>query len=107
MDANGEYVLNMMQWISLIASIASLVLAVIAIALSIVFYVLSNKSNKEISETAKTINEQTDVLNKLFNTMLNTSFDMIRENNAAMQNYIFSSVGKNNDNTEDTDESKI
>lgn len=106
MNAEEINTLDVMQWSAFIASIASLVLSIIAIALSILFYILSNKSNKEISETAQKIDEQTNVLNKLFNTMLNTSFEMIKENNSAMQKYIFSSVGKNNDNSEETDESE-
>lgn len=97
------------ELLSLIASITSIVLSVVAIVFSILFYFLSKDDSKEIREKSQKIEMQTEVLNVLFDRMLNTSFDMIRENSKAMQTYLLNSVGQTkasqNDSSSDSQDS--
>lgn len=96
------------ELLSLIASITSIVLSVVAIVFSILFYFLSKDDSKEIREKSQKIEMQTEVLNVLFDRMLNTSFDMIRENSKAMQTYLLNSVGQTkasqNDSSSDSED---
>jgi len=79
---------------SFIAAIVSLVLAVVAIIISILFYVLGRNDSKIVQEQAMNIASQTSMLKSLFDTMMKTSFEMIRENSTVMHNYMMATVGK-------------
>lgn len=95
MTAN-ELISTMDLW-SFIAAIVSLVLAVVAIVISVLFYVLGRDDSKAVQERAKDIATQTDVLKSLFDTMMKTSFEMIKENSTVMHNYMMATVGKTNE----------
>lgn len=93
------------ELISLIASITSIVLSIVAIVFSFLFYFLGKDDSKEIRDKSQKIEMQTGLLNVLIDKMLNTSFDMIRENSKVMQTYILNSVGqtKNTQNDSSSD----
>lgn len=83
-----------MDVISLISSISSLILSIVAIVISILFYILGKNDSTEISHIAKEIESHTNTLKTLQETMLKTSFEMIRDNSKVMQDYVMASVGK-------------
>lgn len=89
--------ISVMDLTSFIVGIASVVLSIVAIIFSILFYVLGRNENMEISNRSKDIETQTKVLESLVNSLLKTSFDMIRENSNAMHNYMLATVGKTNE----------
>lgn len=86
--------ISVMDLTSFIVGIASMVLSIVAIVISILFYVLGRNENIEVSNRAKDIETQTKVLESLVDSLLKTSFDMIRENSSAMHNYMLATVGK-------------
>lgn len=90
-----------MDVIALISSISSLILSIVAIVISILFYILGKNDSTEICSRAKEIESHTNTLKTLQETMLKTSFEMIRDNSKAMQDYVMASVGKT-----DTDSKK-
>lgn len=78
---------------SVIVSVVSIVLAVVSILLSWLFFSLSKKDSEAVSRSASKIENNTDVLNSLFNKMFDTSFKMIERQSLAMQNQLFNSKG--------------
>ena len=83
-----------MELLSFIAAIVSLVLAIVAIAFSVLFYILGRKDSMIIQERAKEISSHTEVLKSLFDVMMKTSFDMIKENSTVMHKYMLATVGR-------------
>lgn len=101
---NANELISTMDLLSFIAAIVSLILAVVAIAFSVLFYVLGKEDSKIVQERAKDIASQTEVLKSLFDTMMKTSFDMIKENSTVMHNYMMATVGKTNETSKQSHE---
>jgi hypothetical protein len=100
-----EDLISTMDLWSFIAAIVSLVLAIVAIVISVLFYVLGRDESKIVQERAKDIASQTEVLKSLFDTMMKTSFEMIKENSTVMHNYMMATVGKTNETSKNSQES--
>lgn len=81
--------MSIMNWISLIVGIISVVLAVVSIVFSAMFYKWSKEENKDTSKLTTTINEKVLCLERLFDKMFDSTYDMVKENNRAMQNQLF------------------
>lgn len=93
----AEEVITTIDWWSLIASIVSVVLSIVAILFSTLFYFLSKSESKEISNKAQGIETQTAILKTVVDTLLSTSFAMIRENSQVMHKYLLGTVGETNE----------
>ena len=90
---------------SIVASVVSVILSIVAIVLSVLFYRMGEQSSKDIAEKAKSIDIQTNILKTLIDSLLNTSFQIIRDNNQAMQKYMLSTIGDTKSKTtEDKDD---
>lgn len=89
-----DNIVSIMELLSFIAAIVSLVLAIVAIAFSVLFYILGRKDSMTIQERAKEISSHTEVLKSLFDVMMKTSFDMIKENSSVMHKYMLATVGR-------------
>lgn len=81
--------MSMMNWISLIVGVISMVLAVVSIVFSAIFYKWSKEENKDTAQLTTTINEKVLCLEKLFDKMFDSTYDMVKENNRAMQKQLF------------------
>ena len=89
-----EELISTFDIVSFITAIVSVVLSVVAIVFTILFYYLSKKESDTISTRAQAIETQTGLLRILFDTMLNTSITMIKENSDAMHKYMMATVGQ-------------
>ena len=74
------------------------------IIISVLFYVLGRDDSKMVQERAKDIASQTEVLKSLFDTMMKTSFEMIKENSTVMHNYMMATVGKTDETSKSSRE---
>ena len=99
-----EELISTMDLWSFIAAIVSLVLAIVAIVISVLFYVLGRDDSKMVQERAKDIASQTEVLKSLYDTMMKTSFEMIKENSTVMHNYMMATVGKTDETSKSSRE---
>ena len=100
-----EELISTFNIVSFIAAIVSVVLSIVAIVFTILFYWLSKKESETISTRAQTIETQTELLRVLFDTMLNTSITMIKENSDAMHKYMMATVGQTSVSPEKSGES--
>lgn len=89
-----EELISTFNIVSFIAALVSVVLSIVAIVFTILFYWLSKKESEMISTRAQAIETQTGLLRILFDTMLNTSITMIKENSDAMHKYMMATVGQ-------------
>lgn len=101
---SAEELISTMDLWSFIAAIVSLVLAIVAIVISVLFYVLGRDDSKMVQERAKDIASQTEVLKSLFDTMMKTSFEMIKENSTVMHKYMMATVGKTDETSQSSRE---
>lgn len=100
-----EELISTFNIVSFIAAIVSVVLSIVAIVFTILFYWLSKKESETISTRAQTIETQTELLRVLFDTMLNTSITMIKENSDAMHKYMMATVGQTSASSEKSGDS--
>lgn len=79
-----EQLISLLDIVSFIVGIVSIVLAIVSLVLSILFYKWGAKASKESSRLSTNIEAHTKYLKDLFDQMLKTTFEMIREHNQAM-----------------------
>lgn len=72
-----------------ILAIVSVVLAVVSIVFSAIFFWWGKKQNDSASELTVRINEKVACLEKLFDKMYDSTYQLVRENNQAMQRHLF------------------
>lgn len=79
-----EQLITLLDVVSFIVGIVSIVLAIVSLGLSILFYKWGAKASMESSQLSTQIEAHTKYLKDLFDQMLKTTFEMIREHNQAM-----------------------
>lgn len=75
--------------VSFIVGIVSVVLAVVSLIFSTVFYKWGKKQNDLTSHLTIKIEEKVLCLEKLFDKMYDSTYQIVRENNLAMQRHLF------------------
>lgn len=77
------------DWLTIFGTATSIVLGVLAIALSLVFFRMSADQNQESRRNAQQISESVSRLEKLFDSLYNDTFSMMRETVTDMRGQIF------------------
>ncbi len=90
-------VMEVIDWISIITGVASIVLAVVSLFISFKFYKWNATSNEQMKTTELKIAEKTDYLGKLFDKMFDSTFNLVKSQNEAMQRKLFSPSIENNE----------
>lgn len=83
-------IIDILTIISIILSLVSVVLAVVSIYFSCMFYKWGKEENEKAVALTSTISEKVLCLEKLFDKMYSSTYDIVRENNHAMQKHLFS-----------------
>ena len=86
-----------------ILAIVSVVLAVVSIVFSAIFFWWGKKQNDSASQLTLKIEEKVACLEKLFNKMYDSTYQIVRENNQAMQRQLFQGGAFENKNLENKD----
>lgn len=89
-----ENIISTFNIVSFISAIVSVVLSIVAIIFTVLFYFLSKKENEIIAVKAQSIETQTGLLKVLFDKMLNTSINMIKDNSDRIHEMLMKSVGQ-------------
>lgn len=82
-----------LDWVtilSIILSLASFILAILSIVFSTLFFHWSKIESNNLGHLTTTITEKVNCLEKLFDKMYSSTYEMVRENNRAMQKQLFS-----------------
>ena len=82
-------VLDSMTIISFIVGVVSAVLAVVSVVFSALFFWWSKKENDMTSLLTVKIEEKVTCLEKLFDKMYDSTYNIVLENNQAMQRHLF------------------
>lgn len=98
-----EQLITWFDVVSFIVGIASIVLAIVSLVLSILFYKWGKEASNLSSQLTTNIEAHTKYLKDLFDKMLNTTFEMIRDHNHAMDRKFLDAPGK----TEEKSQNKI
>lgn len=93
-----------MDTISILVNVTSIILAIVSIGLSLYFFGVSYKANKETSQLSGDIKNSTNNLEKLFDRLYADTFNMLKNQNDAMQRHIFKSVGDTGESNAKQDE---
>lgn len=80
----AEQLITWFDVVSFIVGIVSIVLAIVSLVLSVLFYKWGKEAGKLSSQLTTNIEAHTNYLKDLFDQMLKTSFEMIRDHNNAM-----------------------
>lgn len=83
---DNVYIMNL---IGFILGIVSVVLAVVSIVFSAIFFWWGKKQNEVTSILTTKIEEKVICLEKLFDKMYDSTYQLVRENNQAMQRELF------------------
>jgi hypothetical protein len=86
-----------MDPISIIVNITSIILAIVSISLSLYFFGVSYKANQDTTKMSGDIKNSTSNLEKLFDRLYSDTFNMLKNQNDAMQKHIFKTVGDTGD----------
>ena len=78
--------------VGLILSIVSIVLAIVSVVFSALFFWWGKKENDSTSRLTAKIEEKVCCLEKLFDKMYDSTYQIVRENNQAMQRHLFPGV---------------
>ena len=81
-----------LDWVtilSIILGVASIVLSIVSIVISLLFYRWSKEENEKVGNLSVTITEKVICLEKLFDKLYASTYDMVLENNRAMQRQLF------------------
>ena len=86
-----------------ILAIISAILAIVSIVFSAIFFWWGKKENESAAQLTVKIEEKVACLEKLFDKMYDSTYQMVRENNQAMQRQLFQSGSFENQNLENKD----
>lgn len=86
-----------------ILAIVSVVLAIVLIVFSAIFFWWGKKQNDSASQLTIKIEEKVACLEKLFDNMYDSTYQMVRENNQAMQRQLFQGGSFESQNLENKD----
>ena len=79
--------LNIIEVISLTASIASLVLAIVAIWLSLVFFKLSGATSEKANEASRSVMSSVEKLEKIFDKLYSDTFSIMKDTVSDMRKH--------------------
>ena len=96
-----EQLITWFDVVSFIVGIASIVLAIVSLVLSILFYKWGKEASNLSSQLTTNIEAHTKYLKDLFDKMLNTTFEMIRDHNQAMDRKFLDVPGKTEEKRQD------
>lgn len=96
-----EQLITWFDVVSFIVGIASIVLAIVSLVLSILFYKWGKEASSVSSQLTTNIEAHTKYLKDLFDKMLNTTFEMIRDHNQAMDRKFLDVPGKTEEKSQD------
>lgn len=82
-------ILDTMTIVGFIVGIISTVLAIVSIVFSALFFWWSKKENDLTAELTVKIEEKVTCLEKLFDKMYDSTYNIVLENNQAMQRHLF------------------
>lgn len=99
----AEQLITTFDLVSFIVGLVSIVLAIVSLVLSILFYRWGKEASKLSSQLTTEIEAHTKYLKDLFDQMLKTTFEMIRDHNQAMDRRFLDAPGE----TEANGQSKI
>lgn len=98
-----EQLITWFDVVSFIVGIVSIVLAIVSLVLSILFYKWGKEASNLSSQLTTNIEAHTKYLKDLFDKMLKTTFEMIRDHNHAMDRKFLDTSGR----TEERSQGKI
>lgn len=84
-----EQLVSTMDIAGFILAIISAVLAIVSIVFSALFFWWGKKQNDSASNLTAKIDEKVACLEKLFDKMYDSTYQIVRENNQAMQRHLF------------------
>ena len=85
-----EELMSTMEIVGFILAIVSVVLAVVSIVFSAIFFRWGKEQNDSATILTAKIEEKVNCLEKLFDKMYDSTYQIVRENNQAMQRHLFS-----------------
>lgn len=98
-----EQLISAIEITGFILAIVSVVLAVFSIVFSAIFYRWGKKENESATHVMLKIEEKVACLEKLFDKMYDSTYQIVRENNRAMQHQLFQGGSFENQNLENKD----
>ncbi len=81
--------IDIMTFVGFVVGIVSAVLAIVSIVFSALFFWWSKKENDLTTQLTTKIDEKVACLEKLFDKMYDSTYQIVRENNRAMQRHLF------------------
>ena len=84
-----DQLMNTVEIFGFILAIVSVVLAVVSIVFSAIFFAWGKKQNDSAAHLTTKIEEKVACLEKLFDKMYDSTYQIVRENNQAMQRHLF------------------
>lgn len=84
-----DQLISSMEIAGFILAIASAFLAIVSIVFSAIFFWWGKKQNDSASHLTIKIDEKVACLEKLFDKMYDSTYQIVRENNQAMQRHLF------------------
>ena len=91
---NVEQLITTFDVVSFFVGIVSIVLAVVSLVVSILFYRWGKEASKSSTQLTTEIEAHTKYLKDLFDQMLKTTFEMIRDHNQAMDRRFLDAPGE-------------
>ena len=98
-----EQLINTIDITGFILAIVSAILAIVSIVFSALFFIWGKKENESAAQLTVKIEEKVTYLERLFNKMYDSTYQIVRENNQAMQRQLFSGGSFENQNLENKD----
>lgn len=84
-----EQLVTLIDITGFVLAIVSVVLAIVSIVFSAIFFWWGKKQNDSASNLTVKIDEKVACLEKLFDKMYDSTYQIVRENNQAMQRHLF------------------
>lgn len=81
--------MELQDLVNLLLGVVSIVLAIVSIIFSVLFYKWGKRENESSAALSIAITEKVKCLEILFEKMYDSTYDIVRENNRAMQKHLF------------------
>ena len=98
-----EQLITTMEITGFILAVVSAILAIVSIVFSAIFFWWGKKQNDSASQLTVKIDEKVACLEKLFDKMYDSTYQIVRENNQAMQRKLFQGGSFENQTLENRD----
>lgn len=80
---------NMIEYLSIVASIVSVIIGGFAIWLSVTFYKMANKSSEDLKQASNTIDKTVNRLEAIFEKLYSDTFTMVKDTVTDMRQHIW------------------